>query len=100
MSVEISASASHSFSAAGLLLLARDDLDLLLVELLVEGVELTGVEIELVERERQLVRVEPACRPTGLEQGTRLVGVGDAVYRRRARAPRISCAQDRPLSVA
>ncbi len=78
------------------LLLAGDDLDLLLVELLVEGVELTGVEIELVESERELVGVEPPSSPPGLEQGTRLIGVGDAVCRRRARAPRISCAQDRP----
>jgi hypothetical protein len=82
----------------GILLVAGDDLDLLLVELLVEGVELAGVEVELVERERQLVRVEPSCRATGLEDGTRLVRLGDAVRRCRARDPRIGCAQDRPLS--
>ena len=56
------ASASSSASAV-------DDLDLLLVERGVERVELAGVEVELVERERELVRVEPPARATGSRAG-------------------------------
>ena len=49
-----------------------DDLDLLLVERGVEGVELLGVEIELVEGERELVGVDASLGAAALEQRRRL----------------------------
>ena len=57
----------------GLFLLRVDDLDLRLVERRVELVHLAGVEVELVERERDLLRVEPARAAPGLEEGARFV---------------------------
>ena len=78
--------------------LGDDDLDLLLVERVVERVDLRGVEVELVERERDLVRVEPTLRTTRLDERPPLVRrEHDIRFRRRPfRVTRCS-AQDRPF---
>ena len=58
-----------------LLLPGRDHLDLQLVEGLVEVVDLARVEVELVERERDLVRCQRARLPPRLEQAPGLLGL-------------------------
>jgi len=58
-----------------------DDLDLRVVESGVELVELSRLETELVERQRNLVRVETAGLEAALEQALRLVGREDIVDR-------------------
>ena len=91
---------SASTLTLGLLLglLRDDDLDLLLVERVVEGVDLRRVEIELVQGECELVGVEPSLRATGLEERASLVG-GEHDIRCRCRPFRIAycSAQDRPF---
>ena len=72
-SVETSC-ASTSSGDVVFLLLGGDDLDLQLVERLVEVVDLAGVEVELVERERDLVRGQRAGLAARLEQVPRLLG--------------------------
>ena len=78
--------------------LGDDDLDLLLVERVVERVDLRGVEVELVESQRELVGVEPTLRTAVLEQRPRLVRRehGIRIGRRAFRVTRCS-AQDRPF---
>jgi hypothetical protein len=66
----------------GLVLVRVDDGDLRLVERGVELVELRRLEVELVEREGDLVRVEPPRLQAGLEQALRLVR-GENVLDRR-----------------
>jgi hypothetical protein len=87
--------------ALGLLLglLRHDDLDLLLVERVVERVDLRGIEIQLVERECELVRIEPPLRPAGLEQRAALVGLENDLRCRRRwfRIAWCCSAQDRPF---
>ena len=97
MSVEISGSASHSRRALGSVGGGGDDLDLRLLERRVELVHLAGVEVELVERERDLVGVERAGRPPGLEQGACLVGVEDILDGTASVRFPIRCAQDAPF---
>jgi hypothetical protein len=60
----------------------RDDRDLRLVEGGVDVVELARLELELVERERQLVRVELPRAVADLEQALALVAVQDLFDRR------------------
>jgi hypothetical protein len=62
----------------GLALLAADDVDLGLFERRVELVQLRRIEVELVEREGDLLGVEPAGTLTGLEEGPYLEQVEDA----------------------
>ena len=82
-----------------LVLLGMDDRDLRLVEGGVELVELARLEIELVERECDLVRVEPAGLEPGLEQALRLVGREDVLDRcSNRRALRFPCDQSAPLA--
>ena len=50
-----------------------------LVQRVVERVELCCIEIELVERKRHLVGVEPSLRPACLEQGSPLLGLEHAI---------------------
>src|ERR687887_367426 len=50
-----------------------DDLDLKLVEGVVEVVDLCGVELELIERERDLGRIQRPGLPRGFQQTLRLV---------------------------
>src|SRR5439155_21914036 len=57
------------------LLLDGDHLDLQLVERLVEVVDLTRVEVELVECERDLVRGQRSRFASGLEQVPGLLGL-------------------------
>ena len=64
---------SRSAAAAG------HDLDLLLLERLVQLVELPGLEVEVVERERDLLRGHRAVLATRLDQRARLVRVEDVV---------------------
>ena len=63
------AGASGSPSA----LVGLHDLDLRLVERRVELVQLTGVEAQLVERDRNLVGIEPSGLLTALEQALRFI---------------------------
>ena len=80
-------------------LVGDDDLDLLLVERVVERVDLGGIEIELVERERQLVGVETPLRAARLEERPPFVGLKNDVRCRCRpfRFPWCCCAQDRPF---
>ena len=55
------------------LLVRRDDRDLRLVERGVELVQLRGLEVELVERKRDLVGVEPPGLEPALDETLRLV---------------------------
>ena len=81
------------------LLLGVDDGDLSLVQRGVELVELAGLEIELVERESDLVGVELAALEAGLEQALSLVGREDVLDRcSNRRAFRFPCDQSRPLA--
>jgi hypothetical protein len=80
----------------GLRLVGVDDLDLRLVEGGVELVELCGLERQLVERERDLVRIELARLEPGLEQPLRLVG-RENVLDRRSPGLRFACGQTAPL---
>src|SRR5439155_380720 len=75
---------------------AADDVDLELLELRVEVVELSGVEVELVERERDLLGGERAGGARGLEQRLRLDGLYH-VHRRLALDPPLRCAHRAPL---
>ena len=50
-----------------------DDLDVELFERVVEVVHLPRLEVELVERERNLVRTQLPVFPPGFEQGLRVV---------------------------
>ena len=75
-----------------------DDSDLRLFEGRVEVVQLSGVEVELVESERELLGVELAGEPAGIEQRARLCQIEDTLDGASRRAPHISCAQNRPLS--
>jgi hypothetical protein len=66
----------------GLLLVGMDDRDLRLVERGVEVVELRGLELELVERQRELVGVDLARAVAALEQPLALVAREDLLDRR------------------
>jgi hypothetical protein len=83
-----------------------DDRDLGLVERSVELVQLARLELELVERERDLVRVQPPGLGAGLEQALGLVGREDVLDPRPSgRAPtgrtlRFACGQTAPFLVA
>jgi hypothetical protein len=71
-----------------------DDLDLLLVQRRVERVDLRRVEVELVQRERELVGVERAAGAPVLEQRACLVRLESGLA---SRASGVGCcAQDRP----
>jgi hypothetical protein len=75
-----------------------DDRDLRLVEGGVEVVELRRLEVQLVERERELVRVELACAVPRLEQPLALVAGEDLLDRRSSgRALRFVGGQTAPL---
>jgi hypothetical protein len=79
-------------------LVRMDDGDLRLVERGVELVELSGLELELVERECDLVRVELAGLETALEQPLSFVGRENVLDgRSRGRAFWFSCDQTAPL---
>jgi hypothetical protein len=59
---------------------------------------LRRVQLELVERERDVVGVEGAALEAGLEQPLRLVGREDVRDRRfRVRSLRFACGQRAPL---
>jgi hypothetical protein len=74
------------------------DRDLRVVEGGVELVQLSRFELELVERKRYLVCVEPSGLETTLEQALRLVGREYVLDRRpRARTLRFPCDQTAPL---
>ena len=75
-----------------------DDFDLRVLEGRVELVQLCGVEVELVESEGDLLGVELAGEPAGIEQRARLCQIEDTLDGDSRRAPHISCAQNRPLS--
>jgi hypothetical protein len=62
----------------GLALLGADDVDLGLFERRVELVQLGRIEVELVEREGDLLGVEPAGSLAGLEERPYLEQVEDA----------------------
>ena len=62
-----------------------DDLDLLLVERGVERVDLLGVEVELVEGERELVGVDASLGAASLHQRRRLAAKGQGIIGRRNR---------------
>jgi len=80
-------------------LLSVDDGDLSLVERGVELVELAWLEIELVEREGDLVGVELAGLEAGLEQALSLIGGEDVLDRcSNRRAFRFPCDQSAPLA--
>jgi hypothetical protein len=82
-----------------LLLVRGDDGDPRVVESGIELVELRRLELELVERERDLVRVEAAGAVTALEQPLRLVRREDVLDRRSSgRALLFSCGQANPPS--
>jgi hypothetical protein len=75
-----------------------DDRDLRLVEGGVEVVELRRLEVQLVECERKLVRVELACAVPRLEQPLALVAGEDLLDRRSSgRALRFVGGQTAPL---
>jgi hypothetical protein len=75
-----------------------DDRDLRLVEGGVEVVELRRLEVQLVECERELVRVELACAVPRLEQPLALVAGEDLLDRRSSgRALRFVGGQTAPL---
>ncbi len=81
----------------GLALLGADDVDLGLLERRVELVELGSVEIELVERDRDLLGLELPGSSAGLEQRSHLEQVEHGgAYGRGRPATRISCAQEPP----
>ncbi len=105
MSLRKSCSASVVISAAGsasgsaLVGLVRvNDGDLRLLERRVEVVELRRLELELVECQRELVRVELARAVPGLEQPLPLVADEDVLDRRSSgSALRFFCGQTAPL---
>jgi hypothetical protein len=75
------------------------DGDLRLVERGVEVVELRGLELELIEGERDLVRVEPARPVSALEEALCLGGREDVLDRGPSRrALRFACGQSAPRS--
>jgi hypothetical protein len=75
-----------------------DDRDLRLVERGVDIVELRGLEVQLVEREGELVRVELARAVPGFEQPLALVAGEDLLDRRSSgRALRFFGGQTAPL---
>ena len=80
--------------------LARvDDGDLRFFESGVELVELRGSEVELVEGERELVRVDTARAVADLEQALALVAREDFLDRRSSgSALRVVCGQTAPRS--
>ena len=81
------------------LLLDMDDRDLSLVERGVELVELAGLEIELVEREGDLVCIEPAGLEPRFEQTLSFVGREDVLDRcSNRRALGFPCDQSVPLA--
>ncbi len=89
MSLRKSCSASVVISAAGSTSgsavvdrVSVDDRDLRLFECCVEVVELSRVEVELVESERELVGVELAGAIAALEQSLALVAREDLLDRR------------------
>ena len=75
-------SGSGSASGSGSSALGVDDRDLCLFEREVEVVELRGLQLELVERERELVRVDLAGAIAALEQPLALVAREDLLDRR------------------
>src|SRR5262249_8113791 len=75
----------------------RDDLDLRVLERRVEFVHLPRVEGELVERECDLLRVEPSYRSARFEQRPRLVRVENVLAGPTRARPTIRCAQTAPL---
>jgi hypothetical protein len=79
-------------------LVGVDNRDLGLVEGGVEVVELRGLEVELVERERELVGVDAARPVADLEQPLALVAREDFLDRRSSgSALRVVCGQTAPL---
>jgi hypothetical protein len=73
------------------------DRDLRLVERCVEVVELGGLEVQLVERERELVGVDLPRAVPALEQARALLARQDLLDRRsRRRALWFFCGQTRP----
>ncbi len=81
------------------LFLRVDDRDLRFVEGGVELIELARLEIELVECEGDLIRVEAAGLKPGLEQTLSLVGREDVLDRcSKCRALRFTCGQPVPLT--
>jgi hypothetical protein len=80
--------------------LARmDDRDLGFVESGVEVVELRGLEVELVERKRELVGVDAAGAVADLQQPLALVAREDFLDRRSSgSALRVVCGQTAPRS--
>ena len=81
-------------ASSGLLFgLDGDDLDLQLLERVVEVVDLARVEVELVERERDLVRSHRSGLLGALEQPLGLVGFENVRYPFRATSPYDPCAQ-------
>ena len=75
-----------------------DDRDLRLVERRVELVELCRVQLELVERERDVVGVEGSALKPGLEQPLGFVGREDVRDRRfSVGSLRFACGQRAPL---
>jgi len=82
----------------GLLLVAVDDGDLRVVEGGVELVELCGLELELVERERDLLGIESACPIAALEEALGLLGREDVLDRGPSgRALRFALGQTNPF---
>ena len=76
-----------------------DDRDLRFLEPDVEVVELARIELELIERERELVGVELPRPVADLEQALPLVSREDVLDRRASRrALRLFCGQNAPHS--
>ena len=79
-------------------LLGLDDLDVQLLEQAVELVDLRGVEGQLVERDRDLIRSELSRLTTGLEELPRLLDVENASRRSGTCCSLLPCAQLRSPS--
>ena len=79
-SVDISRGCS---TTSALLLAAPDDLDVQLLERVVEVVDLRGVELELVQRERNLLGGQRSSLATDFEQPLDLVRLHHLSDRRR-----------------
>ncbi len=91
-------SGSGSIASSGSSARRSHDRDLRLVERGVEVVELPGVELQLVERERELVGVELARAIPDLEEALALVAREGLLDRRASgSALRFFCGQTAPL---
>src|SRR4029450_6397705 len=80
------------------LLLGLDDLDVQLLEQTVELVDLPGVESQLVERGRDLFRIELSRLPPGLKELPRLLDFENATRRPSTCCSLLPCAQLRSPS--